>query len=150
MKKALETIEEDGKTYWLEEVKKDGKIVGTSATEIPANENLEGALELFGSKQIYDLAMSQIRTNNRNTVRSVGATIKASSIVDAVVSGKLDASEIQSNAKIWGVDFTKAGIKMLTPEIDGSMITFFTPSKIDEPIKDDPEPNLINGPLLAE
>lgn len=136
MKKQLETIEEDGKMYWIEEVKKDGKSVGQAGTEIPKDENLEGALELYGSKQIYDLAMAQLRTNNRNTIRSGGSTLKASDVVNAIIRGKLVATEVEQNAKLWFCNFTKAGARMLAPGINSNKIIFFATKKIDEEIED--------------
>lgn len=133
MKKTLKIIEHNGYKWWEEDVTKDKKFVGKSGTRIPEPYTCESGVDMYGSKQLLDLAMAQLRTNHRNSVRGGKLGIKASDIVDAVVAKKLDASEIQSNAKVWNCDFTTAGIRMLTPEVDGNQITFFLPTRIDEP-----------------
>ena len=139
--KALTIIEHDGHKYWEEDVTKDKKSVGRSATMIPEPYNHIGAVEMYGSQQILDLAMAQLRTNHRNSVRGgKGSKLTAEDVFTLVSNGTLIMSEVQRNAATLLSNnptekyaFTKAAAAMLIPEDSDGKTTFFAPVKIDEP-----------------
>lgn len=146
MARVLSTITRDGVEYWVEIVTKGRtldengkdvpKIVGKSATRLV--ENLEEACEVYGTKVIFEKAMAQIRTDNRNAVRgsSDGGKLKASDVIQMFCDGTLDATVVNENALKWKVDNTTAAERMIVVEPDAERITYSTIKRIDEELEE--------------
>ena len=127
-----ETQKKDGLTYWIEKVNSGHQCIGQSATRVA--ENLEEACEVYGTQTIFEKAMSQIRTDNRNAVRASasGGKLKASEVISLFIDGTLNPTDVQENAQKWNVDTTTAAERMIHEEPDADRITWPVIVKKDE------------------
>lgn len=137
MARELSTIKKDGVEYWVEVVTKEKKLIGKSATQVA--KNLADACDIYGTRVVFEKAMSQIRTDNRNAVRGSagGGKLKASDVIQMFCDRTLDATTVNDNALKWSVDNCTAAERMLETDADPDRITYPTIKRVDEVLDDE-------------
>jgi hypothetical protein len=127
-KEEIRIEERDGVQYRIVPAKSGGQIVGLAPVEITdgdtPQESLVNAVETYGDEVCHELIVRQVTTDRKNAVRAraTSTKLKASDVIAMFCEGKLQASEVQENAKRWGVDTTTAAERMVHEEPDAERI----------------------------
>lgn len=106
----------DEKMYELSEVRRGGVVVGRAPTpQWPSDpeEKLEAMVEILGSAKVAKLAEDQLISTVENKVRTRKDSPSAEAVVRGILNGQITAQQVADEQEATGLDFTKAGCKLL-------------------------------------